>query len=88
MEALAVFVAQLLDPVRIVALAILVWLSYLTSPTFRWLLIAGSAIIVAVVIPQALGHAGQRADLPTVVGLFSNAAIVAVVLGLVRVFRR
>lgn len=89
MGVIAIIVAQVLDPVRIVALALTVWLSRLVvQPALRWLILLVGVVLVAVVISQVvLGHTGQFATLSTTAGFVSNAVIVAIILGLRRLLR-
>jgi len=87
---LDIYLAQLIDPFRIGLLIALVLTAANTAQTLnRWIPIALGIVFVAVLIPFSIG-ANSAVDTPTsiLVGLASNATILAVLLGAKALYSR
>lgn len=88
MPYLDIYLAQLLDPFRIGLLIALVLTAANTAQTLnRWIPITLGIVFVAVLIPFSLDAAGSKAT-AVVVGLFSNATILALLLAAKAVYSR
>ncbi|GAA4110235.1 hypothetical protein ACFFTN_05490 [Aminobacter aganoensis] len=90
MPYLDIYLAQLIDPFRIGLLIALVLTAANTAQTLnRWIPIALGIVFVAVLIPLSIG-ANSAIDTPTsvLVGLASNATILAVLLGAKALYSR
>lgn len=78
MPYLDIYLAQLLDPFRIGLLVALVLTAANTAQALnRWIPIALGIVFVAVLIPYSLGSAQDHSAASVLVGLFSNATILA-----------
>jgi hypothetical protein len=91
MGALAVLVAQIVDPIRIIAVASLLFLCRLaTNRGAGWLaLIVGIVVLAWFFAFVMLGQqTGDPAWNSAAVGVISNAVIVAILLGLLSLYRR
>ena len=86
---LAIVTAQVLDPVRIVVLGIVFGLARLAADrTVGQLGLVIGAVIVAFVFPfLVLGQTGMLAQMSALAGLLANAIIIAVLMGLTRLWR-
>lgn len=87
---LDIYIAQLIDPFRIGLLIALVLTAANTAQALnRWIPIALGVVFVAVLIPFSLGS-GSSVDTTTaiLVGLASNASILAVLLTAKAVYSR
>ncbi len=86
---LAIVTAQVLDPARIVVLGIILGLTRLVdSRTVGHLGLVFGAVVVAFAFPfLVLGQTGMLARMSALVGLLSNAVIIAVLMGLARLWR-
>lgn len=90
MPYLDIYLAQLIDPFRIGLLIALVLTAGNTAQTLnRWIPIALGIVFVAVLIPFSIG-ANSTVDTATsvLVGLASNATILAVLLGAKALYSR
>lgn len=90
MPYLDIYLAQLIDPFRIGLLIALVLTAANTAQTLnRWIPIALGIVFVAVLIPLSIG-ADSAVDTPTavLVGLASNATILAILLGAKALYSR
>ncbi|WP_378943381.1 hypothetical protein [Mesorhizobium sp. ANAO-SY3R2] len=90
MPYLDIYLAQLLDPFRIGLLIALVLTAANTAQALnRWIPIALGVVFVAVLIPFSLGPADSHpAATAVLVGLFSNATILALLLAAKAVYSR
>ncbi|MBZ9799174.1 hypothetical protein [Mesorhizobium sp. ES1-4] len=86
----AIVIAQILDPLRILLVAIAYFLSRLASrPGVGWLGLVVAIVALAVGYPPViLGQSGDIAWISGAVGVISNALVAAVVAGLLRLQRR
>lgn len=90
MPYLDIYFTQLIDPFRIGLLIALVLTAANTAQALnRWIPIALGIVFVAVLIPLSIG-ANSAVDTPTsvLVGLASNATILAVLLGAKALYSR
>ncbi|WP_353644242.1 hypothetical protein [Mesorhizobium sp. WSM2239] len=87
---IAIFIAQLLDPVRIGVLALATWLCRRTgSSVISWIGIAVAVVGLAFFIPFGLmGRNDSLAAMSAFVGIASHTAIVAIVLFVARLVDR
>ncbi|MBZ9708397.1 hypothetical protein LB543_16865 [Mesorhizobium sp. ESP7-2] len=85
-----IVIAQILDPLRIVLVAIAYFLSRLAGrPGAGWLGLVAAIVVIAVGYPSViLGQSGDIAWMSGAVGVISNALIAAVMAGLLRLQRR
>ncbi|MBZ9672115.1 hypothetical protein FJ970_11380 [Mesorhizobium sp. B2-1-8] len=85
-----IVIAQILDPLRIVLVAIAYFLSRLAGrPGAGWLGLVAAIVVIAIGYPSAiLGQSGDIAWMSGAVGVISNALIAAVMAGLLRLQRR
>lgn len=90
MGLLAVLVAQTLDPTRILAVAILLFMCRLAANRGAgWLaLIVGSIVLSWFFSFAMLGQTGDFALNSASVGVASNAVIIAVLFSLLKLYRR
>ncbi|PWK75550.1 hypothetical protein [Aminobacter sp. AP02] len=90
MPYLDIYLAQLIDPFRIGLLVALILTAANTAQALnRWIPIVLGIIFVAVLIPFSLGSAdGQSTTTAVVVGLASNATILAVLLAAKALYSR
>ncbi|TIT65578.1 MAG: hypothetical protein E5W90_17610 [Mesorhizobium sp.] len=86
----AIVIAQILDPLRIVLIAIAYFLSLrVKQPSVSWLGLVAAIVIIAIGYPfVVLGQSGDIAWMSGAVGVISNALIATVVAGLLRLQRR
>ncbi|RVD53061.1 MAG: hypothetical protein EOS30_01820 [Mesorhizobium sp.] len=86
----AIVIAQILDPLRIVLIAIAYFLSLrVKQPGVGWLGLVAAIVIIAIFYPFViLGQSGDIAWMSGAVGVISNALIAAVVAGLLGLQRR
>ncbi|TGT46479.1 hypothetical protein EN808_04140 [Mesorhizobium sp. M8A.F.Ca.ET.165.01.1.1] len=86
----AIVIAHILDPLRIVLIAIAYFLSLrVKQPSVGWLGLVAAIVIIAIFYPFViLGQSGDIAWMSGAVGVISNALIAAVVAGLLRLQRR
>ncbi|RWE29592.1 MAG: hypothetical protein EOS78_29735 [Mesorhizobium sp.] len=86
----AIVIAQILDPLRIVLIAIAYFLSLrVKQPSVSWLGLVAAIVIIAIGYPfVVLGQSGDIAWMSGAVGVISNALIAAVVAGILRLQRR
>ena len=87
---IAIFAAQIIDPIRVIVLAI----CYFTCRTMfdrqtSWAVYGILAAIVAFAVPfLVLGHRGDFAVISSVIGLAANALITAVFFGISKLLDR
>lgn len=83
MAYLAIFIAQLLDPVRIIALGLIYYVTSIApNAGVAWLFRVFGIVAIAAAIPLLIMPRGLYAEASFVVGFFSGAAIIAVIYGL------
>ncbi|TPM27043.1 hypothetical protein [Mesorhizobium sp. B2-3-4] len=87
---IAIVVAQILDPLRILLVAIAYFLSLrVRRPGAGWLGLVAALVVIAMLYPFAvLGQSGDIAWTSGAVGVISNALITGAVAGLLRLQRR
>ena len=85
---LAIVTVQVLDPVRIVVLGIIFGVTRLAANRTVGLLGLGTgAVMAAFVFPfLVLGQTGMLAEMSALAGLLANALIIAVLMGLTRLW--
>lgn len=90
MVALAVLVAQITDPIRIIAVGVLLFLTSLAANRGAgWLgLVVGCVVLSWFLSFVVLGQTGQFAWDSATVGVVANAIIAAVLIGLLALYRR
>ncbi|MER8440001.1 hypothetical protein NKH36_08540 [Mesorhizobium sp. M1312] len=89
MQYIEVFLSQISDPFRIGLLAVLVITAFNTAAQTGFVLpLLLGTIFVAILIPAAMGDDSSDLIVPTVVGLFSNVLILAVVMAVRLIFLR
>lgn len=90
MLALAVLVAQITDPIRIIAVGILLLLTRMAANRGAgWLgLVVGCVVLSWFFSFVVLGQTGQFAWDSATVGVVANAVVVLVLIGLLALYRR
>jgi small multidrug resistance pump len=85
-----IVISQILDPLRIVLVGIAYFLSRLVKrPGMGWLGLLAAIVVIAAGFPFVIsGQSGDIAWTTAAIGVISNALIVAVVAGLLRLQRR
>lgn len=87
---IAIVIAQLLDPLRILFVGVAYFVSRLARrPDLGWLGLVAAIVAIAIGYPfLILGQSGDIAWTTGAVGVISNALIALVVAGLLRLGRR
>ncbi|MBN9258850.1 MULTISPECIES: hypothetical protein [unclassified Mesorhizobium] len=87
---IAIVIAQLLDPLRILFVGVAYFVSRLaTRPDLGWLGLVAAIVAIAAGYPfLILGQSGDIAWTTAAVGVISNALITLVLAGLLRLRRR
>ncbi|ANN57357.1 hypothetical protein BFX40_30525 [Mesorhizobium sp. SEMIA 3007] len=86
---IAIVIAQMLDPLRILLVGIAYFLSRsVKRPGVAWLGLCAAIVVIAAAFPfVVLGQSGDIAWTTTAIGVISNALIVAAMAGLLRLQR-